>query len=114
MAADPEGNQSSYLGSVNCDLWHRFLPWRAITAVDKVKAHTSLKDVASGSIEFDKLFGNAVADILAGHAAHLSALPDLTLQQLAENSSLAFMVCMRLAVCEGIHKAANETCIDRS
>ena len=57
LASDQEGTQSSYLGSVNCDLWHRFLPWRATATVGKVKAHTSLKEVADGFIEFDIFSG---------------------------------------------------------
>ena len=52
MASVPEGADSS-LGSVNCDLWHRFLPWKNSTVVGKVKAHTSLEEVAEAKIESD-------------------------------------------------------------
>ena len=54
-----------------------------------------------------------MADILAGRAASLSALLDLTMLQLASNASRAFHICMRLATCEWIHKCANETLLHR-
>ena len=99
---------------MNGELWHQYVPFCERSFIGKVKAHSSLKDVLNGSISFEHYFGNSVADILAGHAANLSSLPDLTLQQLSSNVSRAFCVCMRLAVVEGIHDAANLQRIDRS
>ena len=39
--------------------------------------------------------------------------PTSLCNKLAANSSLAFLVCVRLAVCEGIFRAANESRFDR-
>ena len=110
------GKQKSTLGKdfgarANNDLWQEI---EASVATGKLplatwmRSHQTLAEVATGSLSIEDYMGNAVADALAGVAAEVAQVPTVVLMEAERQVTLAFFVCMRIAIVEGAVKEFKE------
>ena len=105
-----EGCPSGLLETTNADLWYHFHQTVPDTMhLDKVKAHLGLDAVRNGLITSNSFCGNFIADVLAGAAAELSALPEIERRQADAHLALAYGVCLRLAVLDATAQKLRRT-----
>jgi hypothetical protein len=88
----------------NNDLWSAFELAHAgdATNVCKVKAHTTIQQVAEGKVSFRDYAGNAIADCCAKASAQLAAVPEVVRRFASWHHSIAFCAVMRAAIAEHI------------
>ena len=73
-------------------------------SIIKVKAHTTVAQVARGEVAWESYIGNALADVLSKVAAKCSELPDLVSECIEKEERLAFLICMRIACIEHLFR----------
>ena len=100
-----DADSSPLLRHSNYDLWR--IAYKALEESHapppiKVKAHTTLEQVAEGSVSVQDYIGNGMADALAGAAAFLAAEPSPVQTFARRNAALAFHICVRIAIVEGV------------
>ena len=110
------GHQKSSLGKdfgarVNNDLWQEVetsVQSGCLPLATWMKSHQTLEEVARGSLAIEDYMGNALADALAGVAAEVAQVPELVLREAEEQVTLAFFICMRIAIVEAAVKKFKE------
>ena len=97
-------NQDEGLFRVKCsgtngDLWQGFhdLGGRDQCTVSKVKAHTSIFDVASGATRLEDYIGNGFADLAAGLAAEISQPSDNLCRTASRWLGIGYLVALRIS-----------------
>ena len=74
--------------------------------VDKVKSHCTILDVLEGKLPLRDYIGNTVADLAAKAACAMCGPSELVLRYAEQHATLAYLICVRLAIAEAIHLAA--------
>ena len=96
-----EHSTPTLLQGRNADLWAAF---RLVHApghdVTKIKAHTTLQQVAVGEVKFRDYAGNALADACAKAAAKMAALQPIVREFAGKHFAFALCTVMRCAVIE--------------
>jgi hypothetical protein len=100
------------------DLWETF--WEIFrkacetgwfVTLGKVKSHCGIKEIAQGTISFQDVQGNAMADTWAGHGATLEEYPAENREHISKLDGTAWIIQSRImAVCTlYLEKAEKET-----
>ena len=109
-------NGKDFGARVNNDLWQeietKVVAGKLPTAT-WMKSHQTLEEVTAGTLTIEDYMGNALADALAGTAAELAQVPGLVLMEAEKQLTLAFFVCMRIAIVEqAVKKFKEDTDLD--